>query len=47
MKALVCQGRGTTANGVHGAVAELHLERLCSQNIAITNRLVDTAATPC
>ncbi|MFA6125581.1 zinc-dependent alcohol dehydrogenase family protein [Sphingomonas sp.] len=38
---------GIVANiGVHGAKADLHLERLWSQNIAITTRLVDTAATP-
>ncbi len=38
---------GTIANvGVHGVKADLHLERLWSQNIAITTRLVDTATTP-
>lgn len=38
---------GTIANiGVHGAKVDLHLERLWSQNIAITTRLVDTFATP-
>ena len=38
---------GTIANiGVHGAKVDLHLERLCSQNIAITTRLVDTVTTP-
>ncbi|MDL2410724.1 zinc-dependent alcohol dehydrogenase family protein [Rhizobium calliandrae] len=38
---------GTIANvGVHGAKADLHLERLWSQNIAITTRLVDTVTTP-
>jgi len=38
---------GTIANiGVHGHPAELHLERLWSQNIAITTRLVDTVSTP-
>lgn len=38
---------GTIANiGVHGHSAELHLERLWSQNIAITTRLVDTVSTP-
>jgi alcohol dehydrogenase len=34
---------GIIANiGVHGAKVELHLERLWSQNISITTRLVDT-----
>ena len=38
---------GTIANiGVHGTKVDLHLERLWSQNIAITTRLVDTATTP-
>lgn len=43
---LVAPG-GVIANvGVHGAKADLHLERLWAQNIAITTRLVDTVATP-
>ncbi len=38
---------GVVANiGVHGQKVELHLERLWSQNIAITTRLVDTVSTP-
>lgn len=38
---------GTIANvGVHGVKADLHLERLWSQNITITTRLVDTVTTP-
>jgi alcohol dehydrogenase len=38
---------GTIANiGVHGSKVDLHLERLWSQNIAITTRLVDTVSTP-
>lgn len=38
---------GIIANiGVHGTKVDLHLERLWSQNIAITTRLVDTFATP-
>jgi len=38
---------GVIANiGVHGVKADLHLERLWSQNIAITTRLVDTVTTP-
>jgi alcohol dehydrogenase len=32
--------------GVHGAKVDLHLERLWSQNISITTRLVDTVTTP-
>ncbi len=48
---LLCQDivgpGGTVANiGVHGQVAELHLERLWAKNIAITTRLVDTVSTP-
>ncbi|MBN9226164.1 MULTISPECIES: zinc-dependent alcohol dehydrogenase family protein [Legionella] len=43
---LVAAG-GTIANiGVHGTKADLHLERLWSQNITITTRLVDTVSTP-
>ena len=38
---------GTIANvGVHGTKVDLHLERLWSQNISITTRLVDTVSTP-
>jgi len=38
---------GIIANiGVHGIKADLHLERLWSQNISITTRLVDTVSTP-
>lgn len=38
---------GVIANvGVHGHKADLHLERLWSQNITITTRLVDTVTTP-
>lgn len=48
---LVCQdivgAGGTIANvGVHGIKVDLHLERLWSQNISITTRLVDTVTTP-
>src|SRR5208282_5432502 len=43
---LVAPG-GVIANiGVHGVKADLHLERLWSQNITITTRLVDTVTTP-
>ena len=31
---------------MHGVKVDLHLERLWSQNIAITTRLVDTVTTP-
>jgi alcohol dehydrogenase len=38
---------GTIANiGVHGSKVDLHLERLWSQNISITTRLIDTVTTP-
>ena len=38
---------GVIANvGVHGIKVDLHLERLWSQNVAITTRLVDTVSTP-
>ena len=38
---------GVIANiGVHGQKVDLHLERLWSQNITITTRLVDTETTP-
>jgi alcohol dehydrogenase len=38
---------GTIANiGVHGVKVDLHLQRLWSQNITITTRLVDTFTTP-
>jgi alcohol dehydrogenase len=48
---LLCQDivapGGIIANvGVHGAKVDLHLERLWSQNIVITTRLVDTVTTP-
>lgn len=48
---LLCQDLvgpgGTIANiGVHGQKVDLHMERLWSQNIAITTRLVDTVTTP-
>ena len=45
-EAIVAPG-GIIANvGVHGHAVELHLERLWSQNITITTRLVDTVTTP-
>lgn len=38
---------GHIANiGVHGSSVQLHLEKLWSQNITITTRLVDTITTP-
>jgi alcohol dehydrogenase len=47
----ICQGvvaaGGYIANiGVFGKSVELHLERLWSQNITLTTRLVDTVTTP-
>ncbi len=43
---LVAPG-GIIANiGVHGVKVDLHLEKLWSQNISITTRLVDTVTTP-
>lgn len=45
-QAIIAPG-GTIANiGVHGVKVDLHLEKLWSQNIAITTRLVDTVSTP-
>ena len=45
-QSLVAPG-GVIANvGVHGKSVELHLEKLWSQNITITTRLVDTVTTP-
>ncbi|WP_213981593.1 zinc-dependent alcohol dehydrogenase family protein [Sphingomonas sp. dw_22] len=48
---LLCQDivapGGVIANvGVHGSKVDLHLERLWSQNVSITTRLVDTVSTP-
>lgn len=38
---------GRIANlGVHGQSVELHLEKLWSQNVTLTTRLVDTVSTP-
>ncbi len=43
---LVAAG-GTIANvGVHGCKVDLHLEKLWSQNVTITTRLVDAVSTP-
>lgn len=45
-QAVVTAG-GRIANiGVHGKVASLHMEKLWSQNITLTTRLVDTISTP-
>src|SRR6201987_859830 len=43
---IVAPGRTHANVGVHGVKADLHLERLWSQNITITTRLVDTVTTP-
>lgn len=45
-QAIVAPGGHLANIGVHGKSVELHLERLWSQNVTITTRLVDTAATP-
>jgi alcohol dehydrogenase len=43
---IVSPGGGVANAGVHGVKVDLHLERLWSQNISITTRLVDTVSTP-
>ena len=43
---IVAPGDRIANIGVHGAKVDLHLERLWSQNISITTRLVDTVTTP-
>jgi alcohol dehydrogenase len=45
-QAIVAPGGHLANIGVHGKSVELHLERLWSQNVTITTRLVDTATTP-
>ena len=45
-QAIVAPG-GRIANvGVHGKAVMLHLEKLWSQNVTLTTRLVDTSTTP-
>jgi alcohol dehydrogenase len=44
-QAIVGAGGHLANIGVHGKSVELHLERLWSQNITLTTRLVDTATT--
>lgn len=44
-QAIVAPGGHLANIGVHGRSVELHLERLWSQNITITTRLVDTSTT--
>ncbi len=44
-QAIVTAGGHIANIGVHGKSVELHLERLWSQNITLTTRLVDTATT--
>ncbi len=44
-QAIVTAGGHLANIGVHGKSVELHLERLWSQNITLTTRLVDTATT--
>ena len=43
---IVAVGGIITNVGVHGAKADLHLEKLWDRNISITTRLVDTVSTP-
>ena len=45
-QAIVTAGGHLANIGVHGKSVELHLERLWSQNMTLTTRLVDTATTP-
>jgi alcohol dehydrogenase len=45
-QAVVAPGGHIANVGVHGKSVELHLERLWSQNITLTTRLVDTTTTP-
>jgi alcohol dehydrogenase len=44
-QAVVTAGGHLANIGVHGKSVELHLERLWSQNITLTTRLVDTSTT--
>lgn len=44
-QAIVTAGGHIANIGVHGKSVELHIERLWSQNITLTTRLVDTATT--
>jgi len=44
-QAIVTAGGHIANIGVHGKSVELHLERLWSQNITLTTRLVDTSTT--
>ncbi len=44
-QAIVAPGGHLANIGVHGKSVELHLERLWSQNITLTTRLVDTSTT--
>jgi alcohol dehydrogenase len=44
-QAIVAAGGHIANIGVHGKSVELHLERLWSQNITLTTRLVDTSTT--
>jgi alcohol dehydrogenase len=45
-QAIVAPGGHIANIGVHGKSVELHLEKLWSQNITLTTRLVDTTTTP-
>ena len=45
-QSIVAPGGHIANIGVHGKSVELHLEKLWSQNVTITTRLVDTVSTP-
>lgn len=45
-KDIIAPGGDIANIAVHGVKVDLHLERLWSQNVTITTRLVDTVSTP-
>lgn len=45
-QSIVAAGGHIANIGVHGKSVELHLEKLWSDNVTITTRLVDTVSTP-
>ena len=45
-QSIVAPGGHIANIGVHGKSVELHLEKLWSQNVTITTRLVDTVSLP-
>jgi len=46
-QAIVTAGGHIANIGVHGKPVQLNLDKLWSQNITLTTRLVDTVSTPC